>query len=185
MEGVLVAEQQVVEEVGMLVQEHGHLQCLPAPPLVDDHLARLEFGLVARRHAAGLPGARVDGAQLVSVGVGRPAVGPEDRAEPMVRPAVEEEGRVAGRHVVAVDEQHVLEAGVDDGVGLDLPAVEPAGGPAPARAVRVDAAHALDRFEQTPHLAVHLGLAAVPHFDGQPAAERAQRVHQDPRARVV
>ncbi len=106
----------------------------PAAVFVHDDLAALKLRFIAPRDAAQFP----DGAMFF-----QPAkVRPEDRARGAVLRGVEEEGGIADGDIVGIEQQHLGEAGMDEGVGFHLPAAEPPDRVLLAQLQRIDAADA-------------------------------------------
>ncbi|MDP7290019.1 MAG: hypothetical protein QGH94_18705 [Phycisphaerae bacterium] len=176
-ECVFVAQEPAIEKTGVLVEEHGQLERSPAASLIDHHLAGFKLRFVAFRNAASLPCLRSDSPTAVRIALSHPTVRPEHGAEAAVSIFFEKPRGVACRNVVAVQEEHLLESAVGDGVGFDLPTIQST---AIAMCGGIHAVDVRNGFQRLTHDFVHLVGATIPYFDGKPTAQPSEQIHQDP-----
>ncbi len=112
-EGVFVAVDVLVVEVGVFIVPVAEVQCFPAGAFIDEDLSAFLFPLIAVGNVENLPaGAGLRRAQ---------PVGPEDRSRGQVAGIVKKIRGIGDGHVVGVEKQHFFERRVQNGIRLALP----------------------------------------------------------------
>lgn len=165
-----------VEKVRVLVVPHAQGQRRPMPRLVEQHLAALQLPRFPGRQPARPPDE--------PLGPQHPVVRPKHRPGAPVLRGLEQILRVGHRHIVGVQQQHLLKRAVPDGIGLEFPAAHAPGRMAPHHLRGVDALD-IEPFEEPRHPGLKLRLSQMPELRRQPAPQPPERLQAHPGRREI
>ena len=171
MKGVLVAVNQAIEEVRVLVEPKGQAQGVPAAPLVHQQLAAFKLPLCRAGDAEKTPDT-LRRAGLIMIR-------PEDGARLEIVGVVEKKGGIPHHHIVRVQEEDLLKRGMEEGEGFQFPTAQPARRVEAPQLERIHAFHMI-RAQKGFHARAHFLWTQVPELDGEGALELTEHADADP-----